>query len=265
MRNLNNIEWGRKEPSQEKVDQNLVYEFSTLGLPTVANVEVELPLPNQLVLRYVQTEGSCTGAAGSWLSSINNYPDEGTVEYDFRWIYKKGQEIDGDPRTGYDNKGNYHEGGYVWAVMDVLRKIGHRKIINGVVLPPDINEGIESYYWCTNVDQIRTAFSLAQTKPEKKARAVVFGTKWYKKFMEFDWVDGEPVVKDIRWWDFALGGHAYCIRACSDKRQAVLIRNSWGPYWGNYYGEAWMLYKTIEKLQKDRGEFVVAIDKRELD
>lgn len=231
---------GRLEPSYEKSLQNMAYPFSALGLPTAEAVEVELPLPPGLVAHYDQGRiGSCTGASASWETSINNR-EQGSIKYDFYWLYKRGQATDGDPNTKDDD-----DGGYVWAVHDVLRKEGHKRTGGAVQLA----DGIESYYWCKNVDEIRTAFTLG--------RCPVFGIRWYQNFNTPVTYNNEKWIARAATWGSLLGGHAICCRAASDQRQAVLLRNSWGAD----YPEVWISYESVTKLLKASGECAVSIDR----
>lgn len=242
MTDLYDIKWGRLEPSPDKVVQNNLYSFSSLGLPTAEAVEVELPLPPGLVSHYDQGRtGACTGFSASWMTSINNYVTQGAVKYDALWLYRRGQDTDNDPRTKDDD-----DGGYVWAVMDVLRKEGH--IIKGQT-SPSLPEGIESYYWCKSVDDIRTAFSLR--------RCPVFGIPWYEEFQSPRTINGEYWIGTRAKWGAVLGGHAICTRFASDKRQGLLLRNSWGAG----YPEVWVSYASVTKLLTGWGECAVGIDR----
>lgn len=234
-----NYSFGRLPPTPEKQADNDRYLFRRLMAPPPLSVEVTFDYPN-LVQHYDQGNiGACTGYSASWLMSIYNDPEA----YNAYWLYKRGQETDNDAGTSDDN-----DGGYVWAVMDVLRKEGHKEVINGKTQPIDPLNGITSYYWCRSADEIRTAFSLGHP--------AVFGINWYSKFNTPRTVDGEYWIGTEKNWGSILGGHAICSCACSDRRQAVRLLNSWGPA----YPPVWISYKSINRLLNENGECAVAID-----
>lgn len=244
MTDLNHITWGRLEEKRpSKLAQNYRYRFGELGLPTAENVEVELALPPGLVAHYDQgNTGACTGYSASWMDSINNYRERGIVlAYDAHWLYHRGQQIDGDPNTNGDQ-----DGGYVWAVHDVLRNEGHRLKGTSTTVKA---EGIESYYWCRSADEARTAFSLG--------RCPVFGIAWFNKFMSPKLYNGEYWIGRESSWGQVLGGHAIAARRCSDSRGGFLLRNSWGAG----YPEVWISFTAINKLLSGGGECAVAIDR----
>ena len=231
---------GRLVPTPQKQADNDRYLFKRLLLPTAGAVEVNFDFPDDLIPHYDQGNiGSCTGYSASWMASIYNNPEA----YNAYWLYKRGQQTDGDPGTSGDQ-----DGGYVWAVMDVLRLEGHKEVINGVTQPVDKLNGIESYYWCRSADEIRTAFSMFHP--------VVFGMNWYAKFNSPQMYNGEYWIGRQSSWGSILGGHAICAFACSDQRQAVCLLNSWGAQ----YPPVWISYNSINKLLSQSGECAVAID-----
>jgi len=73
---------------------------------------------------------------------------------------------------------------------------------------------------------------------------ILFGIKIYASF------ESDPALKsgvmpvpDIKHEAF-IGGHAVMAVGYDDRRKAVLVRNSWGPKWGDK-GYFWMPYKLI--------------------
>lgn len=248
---LNSLQFGRLEPDADKKAQNYVYSLSTLGLSTPTEVNISLPLLQDLFDVYDQgNTNGCTGYSSSWMSSINNYPEYGVVKYNAAWLYHEGQNIDGDPATTpqADN------GGYLWAVMDVLRKSGH-VLLGGDSSKPQSDHGIDSYYWCKSVDDIRTAFTLG--------RCPVLGINWYSKFMDVQEKDNEWWMGLGSSWGRIVGGHAIAIREALDKYDAFRLRNTWAiGYWGDIYGEALLPYKAMERLFIENGECAIAVDKK---
>jgi hypothetical protein len=245
--------FGRKVPSVEKQAQNNQYLIRQLGftVPEPGTVDVKFTYPNYIKEYDQGNIGACTGYAGSWMSSMYN-----GLLYNAYWLYKEGQRTDNDPNTSGDN-----DGGYVWAIMDVLRKQGHRKIVNGITQAVDINEGIQSYYWAKTINDLRTAASLN--------RIGVFGILWYEDFMnprtiggEF-WIGARPKSK----WGRVLGGHAIAYSAVSDnkmctplnKKGAVALRNSWGTGWASGK-DVWVPYESIQELLYMQGELAIALD-----
>lgn len=250
---MNSFYFGRKVPSAEKQYQNDKYLLRQLELavPEPGTVDVNFGYPSY-VKEYDQGNiGACTGYSASWMASIYNGP-----LYNAYWLYKEGQRIDNDPNTSGDN-----DGGYVWAVMDVLRKEGHKKVVNGVTQPVSINEGIKSYYWAKNVDDLRTA--------AVENKLGVFGIPWFEDFMsprtingEF-WIGARPKSK----WGRILGGHAIAYCAVSDKinctplnkKGAVALRNSWGNGWASGK-RVWLPYDSMMELLYLQGELAIALD-----
>jgi hypothetical protein len=242
----NSIIYGRIAPSSEKRLQNdrfsLADRFPWLAMKVGSeSSEIELPLPPGLVNHYDQGNiGACTGYSASWMSSINNFADTGKViAYDAYWLYKRGQEIDGDPNTSGDN-----DGGYVWAVHKILQDEGHK--IKGGALSKE--EGIDSYYWCRSVDEVRLAFELR--------RCPVFGMNWYQKFNTPQTYNSEFWIGRQANWGSFLGGHAIAARKKSDNRDGFFLRNSWG----SAYPEVWISYSAIAKLFARSGECSVSVD-----
>lgn len=228
-----NPRFGWLPPSDEKRAQNLRFGLGKI-YETVLTVEQQLDYPDYTVF-YDQVSGSCTGYSASWMASIYNLK-----KYDAMWLYRRGQDTDGDPNTDRDP-----DGGYIWAVMDVLRKEGHRIHGQNVTTPA---EGIQSYYWCRNADEARTAVSLL--------RAPVFGLHWYQEFNEPRTINGEFWIGTRAKWGGLLGGHAICCVAASDQRQAVKLLNSWG----RDYPPVWISYQNINRLLSVGGECAVALD-----
>jgi hypothetical protein len=169
--------------------------------------------------------------------SIYNNPEG----YDAAWLYHRGQETDNDPNTtpAADN------GGYVYAVLDVLRNEGHRQPGK----PVERDNGIISYAWVHTIDELRTALMRGP---------VIFGVPWYQKFMTPKMVNGEYWIATEKSWGNYLGGHAITGFGVSDQRKGVRWVNSWGPG----YPDVWISYDAIAQLldPQRQGECAAPVD-----
>lgn len=224
---------GRRIPTDwEHVDK---YPFRIAA--SVAKVEKTLALPYQYRVKYDQgQEGACVGFGSSWMSSIHN-----RVFYDARWLYHEAQLIDewGDTPP--------EEGTSVRAGMDILRKIGHRRIYRGKALDANLKEGILENRWATTVDEMRTAIS--------QGKAITIGVNWYANF-------DNPIDRDKKKWigvgDLGRirGGHCVCIYGASDKLQAFRMVNNWGVG----YPLVLLPYSTMQRLLNEHGEATLVTD-----
>lgn len=207
-------------------------------LTTVEVAERTLSLPYRYRAKYDQgAEGACVGFSESWAQSINN-----NRFYDAQWLYEEAKKID-------EWQGEDYDGTSVRAGFDVLRKVGHKRIHDPrhhhVADPSD---GILVNRWAYNVDEIRTAV--------QSGIPVVMGTNWYRAL---DW----PEKRKNEYWipqtnlGKIRGGHAWCIYAVSDKRQAFKMVNSWGMG----YPLTWFPYSVIERLLKEYGEAGIIVDR----
>lgn len=201
-------------------------------------VEKVLAYPTNLVSWYDQGPyGACVGFSCSWQTSIYNTPKK----YNGMWLYRAAREIAGlDP--------NQDDGAYLWAGQKVLQKKGH---CIDKTTSPSLDEGVSSYYWCTTVDEVRSAIGIN--------RPVVFGIYWYSGFNDPTTYNGEKWIGRSTWGS-VLGGHAICCIGASDQRQAVLLLNTWGTEWNN--GKpVWISYANIQKLMDKQGECTVGVDR----
>jgi hypothetical protein len=227
-------QFGWIPPTAEKQADNDCYQLRRIYAAPLT-VEKQFAYP-AYVRDYDQGQtGACTGYSSTWAMSIYN-----AKKYNPMWLYRRGQDTDGDPRTKDDD-----DGGYIWAVMDVLRKEGHA--LSGSTSPVKA-EGIQSYYWCKSIDDIRSAIDAY--------RVPVFGIYWYNEFMQPRTINGEYWIGTKSSWGQILGGHAICCIAASDQRQAVRLLNSWG----SGYPPVWISYASITKLLSQQGECAVGLD-----
>jgi hypothetical protein len=239
MTDLNDVKFGRLESKERSYEE--IYSFKSLMIPMTLRVETILKVPTQLRSFYNQGNlGACVGYSSSWMMSIyNNNPQQ---KYDAIWLYHQAQLNDDDPYTMIDAD----NGTYVWSALKVLQKQGHKKIEE---TKPDINDGIKSYYWCRNANDIRTALALG--------RPVVIGIPWYNAFMFPQLYNGEYWIgRDTKKLGQVLGGHAICIFASSDRKQAVKLVNSWGQQ----FPFVNLSYSLLDRLLSEGGEACVSID-----
>lgn len=229
------------------------YLFRAVAPKTVANVEDRLSLPYWHWQHDQGREGACVGFALSFMMSILNEQQARAIpqkpyvhKYNSRWLWSEAKRIDEWPETnpGDDN------GTSVRAGCDVLRTLGHQRILGKVTNQADISQGIKENRWAITVDEIRTAIS--------QGIPVVLGIDWMSNF-------DNPKLKGRDYWigegdlGYVRGGHAICVYGASDKRQAFALKNSWGKS----YPLVWIPYKVVgELIQADRyGEACLVTDR----
>ena len=235
---------GRRVPKDRAYEDKhpLSKWAGALGVGVPKLVEKVLTLPYKLRNYYNQGGyNACVGYSASWMMSIYNcIPQQ---KYDGLWLYHQASLNDNDPETSPEND----VGTYVWAAMWSLEHIGNRKPKEA---NPDLRDGISSYYWAKNTDDVRTAISIG--------RPAVIGINWYNEFMlpqvligEY-WIGKNLLTK-------SLGGHAICVCGASDKRQAFKLINTWGLS----YPIVWLPYTVFDRLMGEYGEACVAVDRKE--
>lgn len=235
-------ELGRRIPTDDRHIRQ--YPLRALA-PTIPDrVERTLPLPYGLRARMDQgREGSCVGWACSWMMSILNQHAGWRPFYDARWLYHEAQAVDEWAETPPE------EGTSVRAALDVLRARGHVLIRSGKRLAPSLVEGVAENRWAQTVDELRAC--IAGDVP------VVCGTNWYEGM-------DRPEQRGRDWWMPAdnlgrvRGGHAWCVYAASDRREAFKMVNSWGLHG---YPLTWVPYRLIERLLNEQGEATVVTDR----
>lgn len=238
-------ELGRRTPKDwDHVDRHPLrmgtpQNVNTVDIVEAENLEHRLNLPTQYVEHYNQgSEGACVGFACSWLMSILN-----RRKYAARHLYLEAQKIDewDDTPPG--------EGTSVRAAMDILRNVGHWRLVRGLTRLAMLNEGVASNKWAKTVDELRAC--IAAGKP------FALGVNWYANF------DTPVVGKNNEQWvgkgnlGNLRGGHAICGYKASDRREAFGLVNSWGKS----YPRVWIPYTTVQRLLDEDGEAAVVIDR----
>lgn len=233
---------GRRVPTD--FEHVRLWRLTDVQPQTVTSVEKKLSVLTDWRRKYDQgREGACVGFSSSMMMSILN-----RMFYDAPWLYHEAQNRDEWSDTPPE------EGTSVRAAMDVLRDVGHRRVLDGVSQAPLPAFGIAANRWATDVNELRTC--IANGSP------FVLGTNWYTNFdtptvkriwfglVKEYWI-GEGPLGSIR------GGHAICCYAASDKRQAFGLVNSWGLS----YPLVWMPYTTMQRLLNEQGEATVITDR----
>lgn len=199
----------------------------TAAVPST--VEVTLKRPTLDVYNQKQTP-RCVGYS---LSKIMNGFNK--MAFDADWLYAECKKIDAWPSQD-GTSANY--------ACDVLRTKGHLRKISGkdVKTGPDKRHGIASNTWATSVDEIRAVFARKTPQP------VAIGIEWLQAWFTPEERHGEFWLQDPAVAGGAAGGHEIGIWACSDKRQAFGLSNTWGEWPKTHNDLVWMAYGTMAWL-----------------
>jgi hypothetical protein len=136
-------------------------------------------------------------------------------------LYRRAQQLDQWPGESY-------EGSSVIAGAKAVTEAGYMTEYRWAFSLPDALEAIAYHGPC------------------------VLGIPWYSGMMRTD-ANGY-----IRPTGSVVGGHAILVRGVSVKRQAVLLRNSWGADW-SLRGDAWLLWSDLGRLLSEDGECCVPV------
>jgi hypothetical protein len=189
-------------------------------------IEVDIPRPKLTGYNQGQTP-ECVGYATSRVMTWFNH-----YAFDAHWLYARCKEVDGQPGL---------KGTTARAACDVLRRRGHWRTIAGkrVKAGPRTTHGIASNYWALNVDDIRSVFARPRPQP------VLIGIDWFQAWFKPARRGQERWLQTIASAGKVAGGHEIGIWACSDKRQAFGLANTWGKDWPPL---VWMPYSTMTRL-----------------
>jgi hypothetical protein len=189
---------------------------------------VEVTLNAPVLSDYDQ--GNSPRCVGYSVSRVMNWFNK--YAFDANWLYDECKKIDPWPRT---------DGTSARYACDVLRKIGHWRMIHGepVRVGAKLSHGIQANTWATSVDEIRSVF--ASTKPQP----VLIGVEWMSDWFSPELRAGEYWLQELSDDSDSVGGHEIGIWACSDQRQAFGLRNTWGDSWPAL---AWVSYATMATL-----------------
>lgn len=220
-----------------------------------SNVRQIVDLPKSVDLRSkcsaVEDQlsiGSCTAnAAIGLLEFLDNVPDTRYTNLSRLFLYYNTRLLEGSQ--------NYDSGCSIRNTMKSLSKYGvcnesrwpyvikkYKTKPSATSYKEAIKKTIKNYYSLKTLGEIKA--SLAEGKP------VVFGFTVYEEF-ESDEVARTGIAQMPGENEEALGGHCVLAVGYSDLTQKLIIRNSWGPSWGDK-GYFYMPYQFItSKIASD--------------
>jgi C1A family cysteine protease len=204
----------------------------SLYIPRLAEVERELPATrvvysNSMPL-YNQGESSmCVAFSAALASTIDQRRDHRrTIVYDAPELYARCKEQDGIPNI---------DGTYPRIALDIKRARGIRILSSRIASEVGDLDQIGAYAALRDIEEVKAAIYLFGS--------AALGSVWYDEWFDI------PVSKTFPPGSREGGGHAYLAIGYSDKKQALLIQNSWGPYWGykiaGKEGRAWLPYSYV--------------------
>lgn len=132
---------------------------------------------------YNQPGSDCVGFSVSRLSSLHN-----RTRYGGTWLYGEAQKIDEWPGENYD-------GTSVRAGFEIVRTRGHRRLINGVLKPELLGDGISAYRWMTSADEV---LSVLKMPLAYSLEAVPMLQSWGRTYPHITWLSAN-------WLDRLLG------------------------------------------------------------
>jgi hypothetical protein len=200
-------------------------------------IEVEIKRPTLSQYDQGNTPHCVSYSASKVMNWFNKYA------FAAEWLYKQCKLVDGMPGV---------DGTNARAACDVLRRKGHWRTMSGVPVKvgPRLQHGIESNTWATSVNGIRTVFA-------QHPQPVLIGIDWYEAWFEPSFAAGNYWMQDIVRAGGIVGGHEIGIWACSDKRQAFGLSNTWGSYWPSL---VWLPYAAMSSLFADGADACVIQD-----
>lgn len=214
---------GRIEPPDDKHIE--LHPFAAAA-PPPWGIEVTIKPPT--LSEYDQ--GNSPRCVAYSTSRVMNWFNQ--YAFDADWLYAECKKIDAWP--GQDGTSARY-------ACDVLRSQGHWRTIHGqpVKVGARPAHGITSNTWAQTSDEIRSVF--ARPKPQP----VLMGTNWYEAWFTPQRVGAEYRLQPLAQAGAVAGGHEWGIWACSDKRAAFGIRNTWGDAWPPL---VWIAYTDIDAL-----------------
>lgn len=205
-----------------------------------AETRVKLALPRRYRAAMDQgEEGACVGFAWSWAMSIMT-----RKLFEPFWLYHEAQLV--DPWEGEDYSGTSVDAGGA-----VLLDKGHRKVrrprVVAEVGEPDVRWGVQRYYWCRTVDEVRAAI--------RAGFPVVLGVDWYTGFDRPETRPNGFWLPEESNWGHKRGGHAICCFGADDSLECVWLVNSWGLA----YPIVKLSYAALGRLLDNGGDAAVGI------
>ena len=126
-------------------------------------------------------EGACVGFGCSRMMSLLN-----RQRYDARWLYRQAQLVDDWEDTPPE------EGTSVRAGLDILRKIGHRRVRGFRVSEPNPTDGIAANRWATDIDDVLATIG------RSGADEIPWLNSWGKDYPHLVWVPTEVHARLLR-------------------------------------------------------------------
>jgi len=96
------------------------------------------------------------------------------------------------------------------------------------------------------ISYARTGVGLGSKAAVANGLPVVFGTSLPHDMLMIEARDTGQIASPRGGWPEPSGGHAMLIVGYDDARGAWLVRNSWGPFWGDQ-GHLWIAYDVMER------------------
>ena len=213
-------------PSTETRHFDRIVSFDTrsrLFPMRVAPVGMELPSLWSCSVRLDQgSEGACVGYALAHALSCLPPPRLFLTPTDARSIYHAAQRMDLFPGGSYTGAIPFMEGTSVLAGMKacIARKL------------------LGSYKW---------AFSTLELIEGLTSGPAVLGLPWYKGMIA---ADNNGFVRPS---GSVVGGHAICCRGWDPQNKKFVLRQSWGPSFGDN-GDCYITFSDMDRLLSESGE-----------
>lgn len=206
-----------------------------------------MPVPSS-VIRYSRTlpvydQGDtprCVAYSGALASTIDQRRDMSrTVLYDADEAYARCKEADGIPNE---------DGTYPRVLLKIKKDRGMRRKATAA----ERFDKIEAYARLTSLQDIKVAIFLWGS--------VQLGSDWYEEWFN-------PATPILPPGVTVAGGHAYDAVGYSDRKQALLLQNSWGRNWaytiGGVPGRVWLPYSYLNLADEVAWEAWRAVDARD--
>ena len=209
-------------------------------------IGIEEKLPSKVDLRnkfpevYSQTLGCCTTCAAL---ACDDYYYHNTKKWkpSLVFTYHMQKVVDKEPMID--------DGSTVWTALRAIKKYG---VCNAKVWPEDepleknpskaaLADGLKGH-------EIKKNYEIEKLSQVKKALyrgyPVPCSFTWTDAMMNVgsDYILPEPTEREV---DKCDTGHAVCVVGYDNKKELLIIRNSWGSDWGDN-GYCYMTYDTFK-------------------
>ena len=112
------------------------------------------------------------------------------------------------------------------------------------------------------ISYARTGMGIGAKAAVANGLPVVFGTSLPHDMLMVEAAQTGAIASPRGGWPEPSGGHAMLIVGYDDARGAWLVRNSWGPYWGDQ-GHLWIAYDVMERYSHPHAFWTIgAIESR---